>query len=178
MTYDPEFHHRRSIRIPDYDYATPNWYFVTVCVAHHARLLGRVAGDEVYLSPAGEMVANIWSQIPDRFPDISLDLSVVMPDHLHGIVAIHGATSAGQSHSSVTLTEILHWFKTITTTAYGRGVRRAGWQPYQGHLWQRTFYDHVIRNDRDLDRVRTYILDNPVQWSMDDEARRGPDSSP
>jgi REP element-mobilizing transposase RayT len=174
MKDDRAQYHRRSLRLRGYDYGMPNWYFVTACIQHRAPLFGEVVNDTVCLTPAGEMVAALWEQIPDRFPHAALDLSVVMPDHVHGIIAIEHTGPAEGVSRHASLSGILQWFKTNTTTTYIRGVKTSGWPRFEGRLWQRTFYDHIIRDDRDLDRIRTYILDNPVQWSMDEEANRGP----
>jgi REP element-mobilizing transposase RayT len=88
-----------------------------------------------------------------------------MPNHLHGILRINTISTLGDE----TLSKVLQAFKSLTTSVYARGVRSAGWPSFDRRLWQQGFYDHVIRDDRDLERVRTYIDNNPGRWFEDRE---------
>jgi len=110
------------------------------------------------------MIDEFWNAIPEEFPGISLDVFIVMPNHLHGIVFIEPHTD---DSPGVVLGDVMKWFKGITGHHYGRGVRERGWPPYAGEFWHRGYYDHIVRDERDLDRIRAYIVNNPANWSSD-----------
>ena len=155
---------RRSIRLQGYDYRVVNAYFVTICVEQRRRMFGDVADSQVRLSHVGEVVDECWQAIPQHFPHAALDLHVVMPDHLHGLLIIEtDARSAVGKQSALragpgSLPVIVRHFKAaVTRTARQRGL-------LFGALWQRNYYEHVVRNDADLARVRKYIVDNPLAW--------------
>jgi len=166
---------RKSIRLPGYDYSTPAWYFVTICIKSRLPLLGVVRDGEMRPNAAGEMVRLWWEKLPTKFQHTDLDMFVIMPNHVHGIVIINDPLLIDpHSESTVvssSLSTMMQWFKTMTTNAYIDGVRASAWPRFDGQLWQRTFYDHIIRgdNDFDLDRVRTYIEANPARWEEDQE---------
>ena len=199
MPYDPQRHRRRSIRWHGYDYAQPGSFFVTICVQHRTCLFGEVVNGDVRLNDAGRTVEWWWAELPARLPDIETDAFVVMPNHIHGIVTIlpndpsdnaafeaNGPGEDGGRHPGlplrsasvgagpgarppVALPDIVHWFKTKTTDDYIRGVKQERWPPFPGRLWQRNYYDRVIRDDRELERIRHYISENPMHWSTDPE---------
>jgi REP element-mobilizing transposase RayT len=186
MSYDPHKHHRRSIRLKGYDYSQEGMYFVTICVQKGQCLL---EGTGVQA-----MILLWWEKLAEKFPTVILDAFITMPNHVHFIIAIVGApprddvgahprvrpdegqthegqTHEGQTHGSaptaVTLGEIVQWFKTMTTNAYINGVKEQGWEPFPGKLWQRNYYEQIIRNERHLTAVRQYIHDNPANWQAD-----------
>ncbi len=97
MTYDHDIHHRRSIRLRDYDYAHAGAYFVTICVLNHECLLGDINNGVMTMNDAGRMVETVWQSLPDRFPAVKLDTYVVMPNHVHGIVFIHDDSMPGRN---------------------------------------------------------------------------------
>jgi REP element-mobilizing transposase RayT len=196
--YDPDRHHRRSIRLEGYDYTQAGAYFVTVCTQDRACLFGDVIEGEMRLNDAGRMVTAIWDDIPSRHPSTGTDAFVVMPNHVHGIILVGaplvGARSVVGARSDVrptagtttpngattrvaptgdpkrpSLGDIVGAFKSITTNEYALGGTSGGWPPFPGRLWQRNFYEHIVRNDRDLDRIRQYIADNPARWAEDPE---------
>lgn len=172
MGYDPERHHRRSIRLRGYDYGQPGRYFVTICVQGRGCLFGDVVNGEVRLSKAGVVVESWWGTIPRRFPGVTLDAYVVMPNHLHGIVMIESNDrwdSVAENKRRVSLPRIVQWFKSATTSDYQRGVISDGWEPIAGRLWQRNYYEHVVRDEADLKRIREYIAENPARWAEDEE---------
>ncbi|MBC7263536.1 MAG: hypothetical protein H5T64_04160 [Chloroflexi bacterium] len=181
MTHDPEKHHRRSIRLQDYDYSQPGAYFLTICTQDQQCLFGEIVDGEMQLNDAGRMIARWWEELPNKFPSAETDEYVVMPNHFHGIVIIVGADLCVRpdpgTHVGVPLPEMVQWFKTMTTNEYIRGVKQHGWHPFPGKLWQRNYYEHVIRNEQSLHRIREYIATNPQRWSLDKEnpQRRGAD---
>jgi putative transposase len=185
MPYDPDRHRRRSIRLPGYDYTRAGAYFVTVCVADRLCLLGEVVEEGVALSPAGQMVADRWRALPERFDLVEVDEFVVMPNHLHGILVLQDpVVGAGlvpalpeirrnamgaraPTRGAPTLGDAVGAFKSLTTVNYSRGVRGYGWRPFERRLWQRGYWERVLRNGRKLDFARRYIRENPLRWHLD-----------
>jgi len=138
-------------------------------------LLGKVLNDEMILNDAGEMVEKWWLKLTGKFKDIELDQFVSLPNHFHGIILIVGADlsvcpedSKGE-HTGSPLHEMIQWFKTMTTNEYIRGVKQLGWIPFDRKLWQRNYYEHIIRNEKELHRIREYIQNNQLKWALDRE---------
>ncbi|MDQ3541365.1 MAG: transposase [Chloroflexota bacterium] len=152
---------RKRPRLATFDYTDPGPYFVTICLSTREPRFGRVVDGIVVLNAAGEGVHDLWLSLPRRFPTLILDAFVVMPDHLHGILTLHDG-SAG--HHEVSLGDVIKAFKSQSTTAYIHGVRQLGWPPFAGKLWQYNYYEHIIRDDRDLETKRAYIEGNPGRW--------------
>lgn len=172
--YNPEIHRHRSIRLKDYDYSQAGAYFVTICTWNKECLLGDITNSEIKISPVGEIIQKEWYKIPNRFPNVQLDAFVIMPNHIHGIIIV-GATlvvardddvgrnnRAGTSPAP-TLGEIIGSFKSIC-------VHKCKYNGLNiGKLWQRNYYEHVIRNEDELNKIREYIVLNPAMWDEDDE---------
>ena len=136
------------------------------------------------LNGAGQMAESVWAALPERFPAVRLDAFVVMPNHVHGIIVIdHSATvntterattrvaptGAPDAGRRIALGDVVGAYKSVTTVEYTRGVAAHGWPRFRGRLWQRNYYEHIIRDDRSLERIRAYILDNPARWPTDPE---------
>ena len=180
MKYNPEIHHRRSIRLKGYDYSQPGAYFVTICTHERECLFGEIVNNEMVLNNAGKMVEKWWYELNNKFPNIQLDAHIIMPDHFHGIIIITGAdlcvcpnindddnyNSRGE-HRGSPLYKIVQWFKTMTTNDYIRNVKTNNWKPFNKKLWQRNYYEHIIRNEIELNKIRKYILNNPLNWEKD-----------
>jgi len=195
--YNPEIHHRRSIRLRDFDYSSAGAYFVTVCVQNRECLFGTIQDGQVELHDAGKMIRETWLQIPQRYPGATVDVHVTMPNHFHGIIFLHvgappcGCPSLGLSGKghpqggaptlslskeaqprevdpTLSLPDIIHRFKSLTTARYQEGVVQNNWTPFPGRLWQRNYYEHVIRNERDLNNIQQYIAENPIKWDSDE----------
>jgi len=163
--------HRRSIRLKHYDYAKEGMYFFTICTYKRQFLFGTVANGEMQLNDFGQIVYDEWQKTPEIRHEIQLDLLIVMPNHLHGIVIISnrnvGATGgspfpAGPSKHS--LSAFIAGFKSAITTRINEIRARP-----EARIWQRNYYEHVIRNEESLKRIREYILNNPAQWDLDPE---------
>ena len=178
-------HRRRSIRLRGYDYTSPGAYFVTICVRDRACVLGKVVEGEMRLDSLGEIAVECWRAIPDHFPHVRLDAFVIMPNHVHGIIVIVGAVRATHAspvpHASPqrnpprgprpgSLGAVVGSFKSATTKRINQ-IRGAPGTPF----WQRNYYEHVIRDQAGLDRIRRYIQANPRRWAED---RLHPDTSP
>ena len=164
MPYDPDIHHRRSIRLAGYDYSQAGAYFVTICIQNHECLLGQATSGIVTLNAAGEMVQRVWLELPEHY-GVAGDAFVVMPNHVHWVVWLPDETPPGAS--PLTLHDIVHRFKSLTTARYRQGVLRDAWPAFNGRLWQRNYYEHIVRNDDDLARIRQYIAENPARWHED-----------
>ncbi len=192
------------MRLPGYDYTQPGAYFVTICVQHRKCLLGTITDGKMQLNEAGQIVIEYLNHIPQHFPSVELDAYVVMPNHIHGIIAwgvslpgnphppeIVGAGSArpsqnatpfentqnvgaGSPHpsqnnpnrinetASPSLGKIVAYFKYQSTKRINQRYNTPGTR-----FWQRNYYDHIIRNDPDLQRLREYIQINPMKWELD-----------
>ena len=178
MPYNPQIHHRRSIRLKGYDYASPGAYFVTICTQGRVCRFGHVVNGVMQLNDAGRMVQTAWESIPGRFPNVAGDTYVIMPNHFHAIITIHhpvGATlvvapnGAGTSPAPTmpTLGGIVGAFKSITTNEYIVGVREMGWSRFDRRLWQRNYWEHIIRTPESHARIVDYIVNNPARWEAD-----------
>ncbi|MBN2099716.1 MAG: transposase [Dehalococcoidia bacterium] len=168
MRYDQDKHHRRSIRLGGYDYAQPGAYFVTICTYQRECLLGEIVDGNVRLSASGQIVADAWVWLAVQYPYVELDVSVVMPNHLHGVVVIRDDVRRGGSRTAPTqgrkpLGRLIGAFKTVSTKRLNRSRLTPG-----APLWQRDFYEHVIRTDAELMAIREYILANPAGWDEDE----------
>jgi len=148
---------------------------VTVCSQDRACLFGNVVEGQMRLNDAGQMIERWWFELNQKFTAVETDEFVVMPNHFHGIVVIPvgadlrvGPIAEG-AHTGAPLPTIIQWFKTMTTNEYIRGVKDASWPSFKGRLWQRNYYEHIIRNEDSLDRIRQYIIDNPARWAFDRE---------
>lgn len=175
---------RKSPRLPGFDYRQAGAYFITVCVKNRHFLFGEVKRNEMILNEAGRMVEQWWGKLNTKFAQVETDYFTVMPNHIHGIISIvdtnqrvrtkedfNWASQEG-AHTGAPLQEVIQWFKSMTTNDYIRGVRQSGWIPFSKKLWQRSFYEHVIRDEASLNRVREYIVNNPVRWELDRENPR------
>ena len=174
MTYDPHKHHRRSIRLKGYDYSQEGAYFVTICANHGQCLFGEIRGGVMHPSPAGEMVIACWNALAERFSHIDLDAFGLMPNHSHGVI-LTSDTGLNANQNPVTLGNVVGAFKSISTHEYIVGVRTQGWEPFDKRLWQRDFYDHIIRNEQALIAIRAYIVNNSANWTED---KLHPDAPP
>jgi len=177
--YDPDIHHRRSARWHKHDYASAGAYYVTICVEGFQSLFGNVSAGVMNLNEAGRMVDSHWRAITARFPTMQLDDWIVMPNHFHGIVHIAGtpfasAPKGAGRRPAPTLGDVIGSFKSLTTDGYIIGVRQLGWRGFERRVWERNYYEHVIRNDDELDKIRQYIRHNPLMWTCD---RYNPESA-
>lgn len=179
MPYDPRMHHRRSIRLRGYDYAAPGAYYVTLCNEGKQCIWGSIREDEMHPNEAGRMVLRWLAEVPEKFPYVSLDEHVVMPNHVHVIFFVHTgarvrlsrmATATANAQPGVlrpALGRVVGWLKTMSTNEYIRGVREKDWPPFPGRLWQRNYYEQILRSQKELHAARAYIADNPANWHKD-----------
>ena len=173
--YNPDIHHRHSIRLRDYDYSQAGAYFLTICTKDRECLFGEILDGGMRLDEYGSIVQECWDAVPKHFNDVQLDEYVVMPNHFHGIVIIAG--DVGARHAVPlrmveqfgkpvpnSLPTVIRSFKSAVTkkTNVIRGIHGIP-------LWQRNYYEHVMRNEEELNGFREYIHNNPMQWEMDEE---------
>jgi len=178
MTFNPDIHHRHSTRLKNYDYSSNGMYFVTICTQDRAMLFGEVVGADlvsaqVCLSDAGKMIESLYQQITESFPDVTSGKYIVMPNHIHCILKILNAgADRADTRSAPTATNaissILQTFKSKTTVEYIRGVKFGQYPPFNKRIWQRNYYDHIIRDETDLQRIWKYIDENPAKWAEDE----------
>ena len=178
MTFNPLRHHRRSIRLKGYDYAEPGIYYVTLTAEHRAEIFGRILKSQVQLSAIGKIVRDEWLRTPMIRPGVELDEYVIMPDHVHGLIVIceerNGVTRRGESlfaptrllndretpfrSPSRTLGAIIRGFKGATTKRINELCCTPGVK-----VWQRNYYEHIVRGEKDLLRIQRYIRENPLR---------------
>jgi putative transposase len=192
MPYNPKIHHRRSIRLKGYDYAQPGAYFITICTNEMECPFGHVENDEMILNPNGQIAYDEWLRTPQIRPNISLDVFEIMPNHMHGIIiinespAIHrgesptagrgelnspGAMPGGQELNSPqpnpafrspskTVGSIVRGYKSAVTNQ----INLLG---NNEPVWQRDYYEHIIRNEKSYQRISDYIVNNAKNWKQD-----------
>jgi len=220
MTYNPQIHHRRSIRLSGYDYAQAGAYFITICTHNRACLFGKIIDGEMILNNAGEIAYQEWVKTPQLRPHITLDVFVVMPNHMHGIIVIngrgelhspnnhkshppnnpntlHSPNNPNQSRSpnnpnnphspnipnqsyspdddimankgecnsplrspSNTIGAIVRGYKSAVT-------KQINLLNNNGSVWQRNYYEHIIRNEQAYQTISVYIMNNPLKWNDD-----------
>ena len=174
MCYDPERHHRRSIRLKGYDYTQPGAYFVTICTYDRRCLFGRIVDGAMRLNLFGKIVRDEWFKTSQVRQNVVLypHEFVVMPNHIHGIIRIVGNLVGAQRRCAPTcrinvtpgsLGAIVRAFKSAARRI--NQIRNTLGQP----VWQRDYYEHIIRNEDELNRIRGYIVDNPLRWHLDRE---------
>ena len=209
MNPKPSLPRRHAMRLRGYDYSQPGAYFVSICAQHRKCLFGTIIDGQMRLNEIGEIVVECWSRIPQHFPSVELGEYVIMPNHIHGIIASNivearSPRPAGEEHStpptvearsprptgeehstpptvgtrsprpsentknrtdeirSPSLGKIVAYFKYQFTKHINQHHNMPGTR-----IWQRNYYDHVIRDDTDLQRIRQYIQDNPMKWALD-----------
>ncbi|MBF6593952.1 MAG: transposase [Thermaceae bacterium] len=181
MSYDPP--QRRSVRLKGFDYASAGAFFVTVRVQKRECLWGDVRDGEVCLTDAERMVVGVWEGLRERFPFISLDAFVVIPNHVHGIIirsdtgvgaglvpALHALQIEGRPQGiAPTLGDVVGAFKSLTTHRYISGIKNSGWPTFDKRPWQRNYYERILRNEDELKAIREYIVHNPLGWAQDQE---------
>ena len=173
-----------TTRLRDWDYRNAGYYFVTICTKNRIQALGGIEGVDLRLSAVGEIAAQCWLEIPDHHPGAALDEFVIMPNHVHGIIVLvetlHAtslqphATSLIQQPPQTTpermsaispktgsLGSVMRSYK----SAVSRLARLAGHE----FGWQERYWDHIVRDNQEFNRIRKYILQNPVKWKLDCE---------
>jgi REP element-mobilizing transposase RayT len=184
--FDPDKHHRRSVRLKEYDYAQPDGYFITIVTYQRECLFGEIVGEEMQLNKFGLVAQQQWEKLPKRFPNIELGTFVVMPNHVHMIIQIMDESRRGTAENQNdrdgelprraptqeqfqkpvkgSIPTIIRSYKSAVSYRINL-MRGTNGVP----VWQRNYYEHVIRNHEDWDRIHRYIESNPLLWAEDEE---------
>ena len=196
MRYDSNKHHRRSIRLKGFDYTREGAYFVTICTQNQACLFGEIVNRQMRLNDVGEVADICWRAIPEHFPRVVLDAFVIMPNHVHGIIWIGPENRANVGAKNVDTSDNVGAkifsplppqpplpsqrgasafrspSKTVGSIVRGFKIGVTKWVRSNKNfytVWQRNYYEHIIRNNTGLNRIRKYIADNPARWDEDTE---------
>ena len=183
--FDPKKHHRKSIRLQGYDYSQAGAYYVTSVTYHRDCLFGKIENEIMILNEFGKIADECWRAIPEHFPAVGLGAYVIMPNHVHGVIMINDDESAsnGVVAQHVGATQCVAPTPTITRPtgpkhgslgaiigSYKSAVSHRINKEYNATgIWQRNYYEHIIRNEREMDNIWRYIEANPAQWDGDDE---------
>lgn len=159
---------RQTIRLRGYDYSQPGVYFITICTKNRECIFGKIAGNKIHLSPAGLIVVEEWLNMAETCSDIELDSWVVMPNHFHALLVV--TTRAYKTSRQLTMAQrrnmtvpkIVGRFKMLSAKRINAMQQTPGMK-----LWQRNYWDHIVRNKSELNRIREYIHNNPAQWESD-----------
>jgi REP element-mobilizing transposase RayT len=213
--YNPDSHHRRSIRLRSYNYTQDGAYFITICTQDRDCLSGEIVAGTMRQNEPGRMIEHSWDELGEKFPTLTTDAFVLMPNHIHGIIILADAHNAPATnpvgadlrvrpalssdaphvldrpiapaqgghagpplpvdhptadqggYAGPPLHRAVQWFKTMATNDYIRGVKESAWPPFRKRLWQRNYYEHIIRGESSLRRIQEYIVNNPQQWELD-----------
>jgi REP element-mobilizing transposase RayT len=172
--YDPRIHHRCSICLKEYDYSRAGMYFITLVTQGRAALFGEVVEGEMRLNNFGVIVAATWEWLETQYPYVELGTWIIMPKHFHGILILRDDPGCGGSRTAPTdfkrktLGRLIGVFKTVSTKQIN--LHRT---TQVSLIWQRDFYEHIIRNQQDLERIWLYIQSNPCHWHRDGENPAG-----
>jgi putative transposase len=173
MIYDPKKHHRRSTRLRNFDYSQAGAYFVTIVTHERTCVFGKILNEEMSLSDVGRVLQSVWYDLPKHYPRVGCDAFVIMPNHIHGVLILTDVLSRGAGNVGAGLKpaptghglpEIVRAFKTFSARRINemRGTRGIS-------VWQRNYFEHVVRNEAELLRIREYVVNNPLQWELDIE---------
>ncbi len=154
-----EYYKGKSIRLPNYDYNMEGYYFVTICTKGQKSLFGEIFNNEMNINEKGQLTDNLWNSIEEKFDNVFLDEYIIMPNHIHGILVF-------QKYSNTSLPDIIEYFKRISTNMYIKNVKKFNWERFNKKLWQENYYEHIIRNEKELVQIRNYIRNNPLKWGL------------
>jgi putative transposase len=164
---------RKLTRLKGYDYSQSGYYFVTICTKDRKEFFGNVEEGRMHLSRCGEIAGDFWSEIPAHFEYVGIDEFSVMPNHVHGVLIIeenmvgNAYMRSLQNRTKMSLSKIIQQYKASVT----RKINSLESSLHFG--WQKSFYDHIVRNEESLNNVRQYIMYNPLEWELDIENRDG-----
>ncbi|OGO85390.1 MAG: hypothetical protein A2Y22_04365 [Clostridiales bacterium GWD2_32_59] len=150
---------RKNVRLPNYDYSTEGIYFITICLNNKKNLFGEIKDGKLVKNDKGFMIERFWNEMNNKYQNINLEEYIIMPNHIHGLIQIKKYEEPLQN--------IIGWFKTMTTNQYIKNVKENDWERFDGKLWQRNYYEHVIRHEKELYEIRKYIQENPIVWEKD-----------
>ncbi len=185
MPYNPDIHHRRSIRLKGYDYSQAGAYFITICCSDRICRFGNIIENEMTINEFGQIAYNEWIKLTERFANFELDVFQIMPNHLHGIIVLNDTVGAGftparnddnAQNDSVddkragaspapTVSDIVGAYKSLAANGC-LGIYKSK-NETMGKLWQRNYHEHIIRNEQSYQTISNYIINNPSKWNDD-----------
>ena len=161
--------YRKQLRLNDFDYSGGGYYFITICTKNKTAFFGKIENEEIILNKNGKVAEKYWGQIPEHYQNVVLDEYIIMPNHIHGILIVGGDSKTGQcpvttdkKSSYGIVSKVVNSYKGIVTKTIKSTLGEMNF------AWQRSFYDHVIRNDKALTEIRQYIQNNPLKWHLDE----------
>lgn len=167
---------RKLIRLKGYDYSQKGLYFITICTQNSKYLFGEINQGKIISNIAGEMTAKWWVKLAEKFEEVKLHEFVVMPNHIHGIIEIskdYEEEDQRQGENGVSPVRLqgigryISWFKRMSSNEYIRLVKEGALPPFHKRVWQRNYYDNVIRDKKAFDNISAYIKNNPHKWEKD-----------
>lgn len=182
MEYNPEIHNRKSIRLKNYDYSKDGLYFITICTQNRVNLFGKIVDGKMVLNNAGLMIKKIFNELESYFENTNLNEYVIMPNHFHCIIEIVGVPFMGTqiffknqidninrvtTRVTPTIGNIIGVFKSLSTNEYIKMVKNNELPNFDKRIWQRNYYENIIRNDEIHQKVIEYIENNPLKWEDD-----------
>ncbi|MGK7879848.1 MAG: transposase [Crocosphaera sp.] len=171
MPYNPDIHNRRSMRLKNYDYSQAGAYFITICTQHKQCIFGDIKKGKMRLNHLGAIADQYWQQIPKHFSNTALDVYIIMPNHLHGILWIVKDVQNNQQPRKFgnivkgSISSIIRSYKAVVT----QKIKKVCEITETALIWQKRYYDQIIRNEKMLNNIRKYIIDNPINWEQDEE---------
>ena len=184
--------YRRSLRLPHYNYSKAGYYFITICTQDKLHLFGEIVDGKMFLNDAGLMIEYWYRELENKFKHIRNHEMIMMPNHIHFIIEITSYHSIGGEHMiegkhigrplrnknkyaivgadlcvRPNVGNVVQWFKTMTTNQYIKMVKNGTLPPFNKRIWQRNYWEHVVRDDVDYERIATYIINNPMTWADD-----------
>lgn len=165
QTVPYKFPDRKRTRLKEYDYSDAGYCFVTICIKEKKKLFGKIIGSHIVLNQFGIIVEECWQDLPNHYPNCELDCYVIMPDHFHGIIIIDRCRDESVTRPKAKnhdLSEIIRGFKTFSSKRINELLDQK-----ETFHWQKSFYDRIIRSEKELFQIRKYILQNPLKWELD-----------
>jgi putative transposase len=169
MKFDPQKHHRRSIRLKGYDYTSAGAYFVTIIACNRDCLFGEITNEKINLSEYGKIAHECWRAIPNHFPNVEFGAYVVMPNHVHGVIIIKddGRDTPWRVPTEQFSKPVKNSLATIIRQYKSSVSRIISKQFNETNIWQRNYHEHIIRNDNEWNNIHLYIEANPANWTED-----------
>jgi len=171
MPYNPDIHHRQAIRLKNYDYSQSGAYFITICTKQKQCIFGDIKNGQMRFNALGAIADKYWQEIPQHFPNIALDVYTIMPNHLHEILWIIESSENGNKNRKFgdivvgSISSVVRSYKAIVSKKINQICHKKGLSV----VWQSRYHEKIIRDEKVLVNIRSYIMNNPLNWDMDEE---------
>jgi len=157
-----------SNRLECWDYTTPGYYFITICIKNMQCLLGCITDGRIQLSPIGKIIADEWQKTKMIRPNVDLDQWIIMPNHIHGIIIITKRNNVQTLRRNVSARLLPNSLGSIIGQFKSKCTKQIRADVYAQFNWHRNYHDHIIRSEQSLHQIRLYIKTNPAKWDMDE----------